>query len=86
MYTLPPKSAILKVVEHLGGPAECARKLGLVHQQTSMWVWQGYAPASHLLTLEPHLPDSISLRDLLVDREVALRRMKRKPAAKRRVS
>lgn len=64
-----PKPAIVRLVEHHGGPAKLAKLLGdnPPYQRLQEWVGRGWASPLQFLRLEPLLPDGITLRDLHTD-------------------
>jgi hypothetical protein len=62
--------AISRLVEHHGGFAAVSRLLGgrPPYQTIQQWVARGWASPMHILQLEPHLPEGMSIRDLYADR------------------
>lgn len=69
----PPSPAIVRLVEHHGGPVALSTKLGgtPVYQEIQRWVQRGWASPMHLFKLKPLLPRGIRLEDLDADRERA---------------
>jgi hypothetical protein len=67
----PP--AIVRLVEHHGGPVALSEKLGgrPVYQEISRWLRRGWASPMHIFKLKPLLPRGIKLEDLDADRERA---------------
>ena len=65
--------AIVRLVEHHGGPTKVAQMLGsaVPYQQIQLWVRRRWASPMHIMSLEPLLLDGMTIRDLYADREAA---------------
>lgn len=59
--------AINRVIDYVGSAAELARRLAIPQQHVQTWRRRGWASPMHVLSLEPFLPPSVTLRDLLID-------------------
>ena len=66
-------SAIRRLVEHHGGPTKVAALIGddFAYQLVQQWLQREWASPMHILKLEPHMPDGMTIRDLFADREAA---------------
>lgn len=69
----PESPAIVRLVNHHGGPVALSAKLGgtPVYQEIQRWVRRGWASPMHLFKLKPLLPRGMKLEDLGADRERA---------------
>lgn len=66
----PETPAIVRLVEHHGGPVALSTKMGgtPVYQEIQRWVQRGWASPMHLFKLKPHLPRGMKLEHLDADR------------------
>ena len=74
LTTAPAVPAITRLVEHNGGFAETARRMGgkpPAWQEVQRWVDRGWASQLYLLHLEPLMPKGMTLHDLMRDRAAA---------------
>ena len=65
--------AIVRLVEHHGGPTKVAQMLGgdFPYQQVQLWKKRGWASPMHIMSLEPLLLEGMTIRDLHADRDAA---------------
>lgn len=62
--------AIARLVQHHNGPSALSKLLGgkPVYQEIQRWVARGWASPMHIVALEPHLPEGMTIHDLYADR------------------